>query len=231
MIAYFDLHVGAITAITTILLTILTGIYVLLTHLLVKGMQKSREPFVAIDMELPDLRLRFIVSNMGQSPARNIRFVIAHDLTWLDIGGKKYGIGSIPAIKNGISTLAPGKSLKFHGGVLHNIPKTETVLSLEIYFEDEAGNSFSRKEIVDVAQFSDVLFESFKGESQGIEEAIKSLDHTLGAKLNKEPFLILTTKECPMCAERIPQKAKKCSHCGEMLETKDSKPTREDNIK
>jgi formylmethanofuran dehydrogenase subunit E len=91
------------------------------------------------------------------------------------------------------------------------------MLSLEVVFEDETGKSFTRKEVIDMTQFNDVLFETFAESGKGIEEAIKSLDHTLGTKLDKDPFRLLSTKACPVCAERIPMQAKKCSRCGEML--------------
>jgi len=219
MIAYLDLHSGAVTAIATVALMVLTGVYVYLTWRLVLGMYKAREPFVAIDFEFPDHMLRFVVSNSGQTAARNIRFRIVKDLPWLSIFGK-HGVAAIPVISNGISNLSPGKSLKFHAGVLHSIPKKETILSIEVTFENEFGNTFSRKEVIDFTQFDEVLFESFDRADKGVESAIESLTRLLDSKLSKDGFKMLSMKECPVCAESIPIKARKCSRCGEMIENK-----------
>lgn len=103
MISYLDQHNGAVTAIATVALTVITAIYAFLTRRMVLEMQKAREPFITIDMELPDPMLRVIVANLGQSPARNIRFSIEKDLAWLSVGDGSSGIGAIPAIKNGCS--------------------------------------------------------------------------------------------------------------------------------
>jgi len=219
MIAYLDQHFGAVTAITTLVSTAFTAIYVILTSRMLREVRKAKEPFVTIDMELPDSMLRLIVVNLGQSPARNIRFAIEHDIQWLSIYNSN-GIASIPAIRNGISALAPGRSLRFNAGVVHGIPKDkETVLSVKIMFEDEGGKYYSRKETIDISQFNDVLLESFEDSNKGVEEAIKSLGHSLTSK-QTDGFQFITSKECPMCAERIPSKAKKCSHCGEIFDAK-----------
>lgn len=220
MIVFLDSHSGAIVAVSTIILMVITGFYAYFTWLLVQGMHKARAPFVVINFEFPDGQLRFVVSNLGQMPARNVRFVVAQDLPWVSVF-KGQGIRSMPVINSGISNLSPGKSLKYYAGSIHSVPKGSNVLDMEITYEDEMGKAYYRKEIMDFAQYYDVMFESFEKSNTGVVKAIESLSRCIESKLTKNPFHHLTTKECPMCAESVPMKAKKCLHCGEKIEDLD----------
>lgn len=219
---YLDNHSGAVSVLVNIVLTAVTAMYVILTRKMLKEMQKAREPFVVIDVELPDPTLRLIVSNLGQSPARDIHFSVVKDLPFRSLGNKDSGIKEMPVMKTGISSLAPGRRLKFVVGELPDIQKTEDkIIAIEVRFKNEAGKEFIRKEVIDISALHDVLFESFQDSSHKVEAAIKSLKLENSRTIN--PFSVLMrpkTKECPMCAESIPDKAKKCSKCGELLEAK-----------
>jgi len=220
MMVFFDSHSGAIVAVSTIILMVITGFYAYFTWLLVQGMHKARAPFVVINFEFPDGQLRFVISNLGQMPARNVRFVVVQDLPCVSVS-KKQGVKLMPVIINGISNLSPGKSLKYYAGTIHSIPKGSNVLDMEITYEDEMGKAYHRKETIDFAQYYDVMFESFEKSNTGIVNAIESLSRCIESKLTKNPFLHLTAKECPICAESIPIRARKCSHCGEKIENSD----------
>lgn len=219
---YLDNHSGAVSVLVNIILTAVTAMYVILTRKMLKEMQKAKEPFVAIDVELPDPTLRLIVSNLGQSPAREICFSVLKDLPSLSVKNKNSGIKELPVMKTGISSLAPGRSLKFIAGEFPDIRKTEDkIITIEVRFKNESGKEFVRNEVIDFSALQDVLFESFQDPSHKVEAAIKNLK--LESSRISNPFSVLMrpqTKECPMCAEQIPAKAKKCSKCGELLETK-----------
>lgn len=219
---YLDNHSGAVSVIVNIVLTAVTAMYVILTRKMLKEMQRAKEPFVVIDVELPDPTLRLIVSNLGQSPARDIHFSVLKDIPSLSSENSGSGIKELPVMKTGISSLAPGRSLKFIVGGFPDIRKTEDkIITIEVRFKNESGKEFVRKEIIDISALHDVLFESFQDPSHKVEAAIKNLK--LESSRISNPFSVLMrpqTKECPMCAEQIPAKAKKCSKCGELLETK-----------
>lgn len=219
---YLDNHSGAVSVIVNIVLTVVTATYVVLTRKMLKEMQKAREPFVVVAVELPDPMLRLIISNPGQSPARDIHFSVLKDFPSLSLENKDFGIKEMPVMKTGISSLAPGRSLKFIMGGFPNIRKTDdNIIAIEVRFKNESGKEFVRKEVIDVSALHDVLFESFQDPSHKVEAAIKNLKSENSRTVS--PFSILMrpkTKECPMCAESIPDKAKKCSKCGELLEGK-----------
>ncbi|MHB0997372.1 MAG: hypothetical protein ACYC2I_13475 [Elusimicrobiales bacterium] len=189
---------------------------------MLKEMQKAREPFVVVDVELPDPMLRLIISNLGQSPARDIHFSVLKDIPSLSLENKDSGIKEMPVMKTGISSLAPGRSLKFIVGGFPNTRKTEDkTIAIEVRYKNESGSEFVRKEIIDISSLHDVLFESFQDPSHKVEAAIKNLKLENSRTSDTFSFLMRPkTKECPMCAESIPDKAKKCSKCGELLEVK-----------
>lgn len=222
LLKYLDNHSGSASVVVNVVLTAVTATYVVLTRKMLKEMQKAREPFVVVDVELPDPMLRLIISNLGQSPARDIHFSVLKDLPSLSLENKDSGIKEMPVMKTGISSLAPGRSLKFIVGGLPNIPKNEDkTIAIEVSFKNESGSEFVRKEVIDISALHDVLFESFQDPSHKVEAAIKNLKLENSRTMN--PFSVLMrpkTKECPMCAESIPDKARKCSKCGESLEAK-----------
>ena len=126
---YLDNHSGAVSVIVNIVLTAVTATYVVLTRKMLKEMQKAREPFVVVDVELPDPMLRLIISNPGQAPARDIHFSVLKDIPSLSLENKDSGIKEMPVMKTGISSLAPGRSLKFIMGGFPNTRKTHSVKS------------------------------------------------------------------------------------------------------
>lgn len=68
----------------------------------------------------------------------------------------------------------------------------------------------------------EVLFESFKDPGLAVAEAIRDTESSRRShERSREMFSTLgrrPKKVCPMCAELIPEEAKKCSHCHELLE-------------
>jgi hypothetical protein len=222
MQAWGALIVPWISAFTTIVLAFLTWRYVKLTKHMADAMRISREPSVYIDFEIPGHEIRFSVGNSGQTPAKNLKFEVVQDLPWLGFGGDSQGVSSIPIIKSGISYLTPGRVLKFSAGFFAHkeIEREEHVFKMNIKYENEAGKLFTRSVIIDMIQYADVLFESFKDSTLAVAEAIKDTEASRRTHGNIRSLFLhdrFGKKECPICAELIPEKAKKCSHCGELL--------------
>jgi hypothetical protein len=213
-----DKHSGAISAIATAASAAFTAAYVALTRRMLGEMQRTRRPFVSIDFELPDSMLRLLITNLGQSAARNIKFSVIQDISWIGDGDGSKGLSKIAAIKNGVSNLSPGRSLKFYVGPFHGIPKDKpTEVVLQVSFDDEAGTRHTDSHVFDLKQFADVLFESFQDPNQKVVRALENLQ---SRSLSSGLLARVTQKQCPSCAEYIPVAAKKCSHCHEKIDGK-----------
>jgi len=180
-----------IVTFATVLLAWLTSKYVKLTKHMVDAMRESREPSVYVDFELPDHMLRLTVGNSGQSPAKNITFDVTSDLPWLEFFDNHKGISSIKAIHSGISYLAPGRVLKFDAGNFEpgSMTKENRVLNIDLCFENETGKQFKKEIVIDMVQYEDVLFESFKDSNIAIAEAIKDAERHRNFSSRMNSFL------------------------------------------
>lgn len=214
---WFNQNANAINAAATIILAVLTSIYVYLTRRMVKEMAKSREPSVNVDFELPDSMLLLVVSNLGQSVARDVRFRVKKDVQWLSPAPKQNGLSEMSVLRKGISYLPPGRTLKYHAGVVHDLREKEedNLFSLELTYESDFG-TIQREIIIDMRQFSGVLFASFQSPLRKISESLEKIENAIRSR-RESPLGLITKKQCPMCSENIPSAARKCSRCGEML--------------
>jgi hypothetical protein len=213
-----------VVAFATVVLVFLTGKYVRLTRAMVDEMKEAKEPDVHVDFELPERMLRLVIGNSGQSSARNVRFEIVSDVDCIrivvDQKNTLGGLASLPVFENGVSYLSPGRRLKFRVGFLE--PKKETPLNKKIFrvlvrYENDSGKLFERNIVIDIGQYENVLYESFKDSNMKVAEAIKDAErsrmlHDTGSRLFKPT--------CPTCGENVKIFAKKCPHCREWIKQK-----------
>jgi hypothetical protein len=217
-----QLYVTIVVAVANILLVLLTGVYAYLTRQMVLQMRASRDPSVFVDLEFPELMGRVAIGNTGQTPAKNIRFKIDDNVPWLGDADKPRGLQAISALATGVSFLPPGRVLKYYVGMPDwKKAGPGATITVRVDFQSEAGTEFTREYVLDLAQYSQVLFESFRDPTSSVAEAIKQAERSRQASQSIGsavlPFGTPLTKACPMCGEKIPIAARKCSHCGEML--------------
>jgi hypothetical protein len=204
-----------LTGSATIVLAVLTGIYVCHTGRMLQEMKLAREPNVYFDIELPDNDLRASISNHGYLAAANITFTFEESLPW---GQKRDKLADHDVFKNGISYLSPGRVLKYRLGRLNwnDLNKENAKLSVRITFTNEVGKTFKRNYLFDISHFKSVLFSSFQGPEERIVKALileKQMESGKLATLMRSR----DKKRCPFCAELISVNAKKCAHCHEFL--------------
>jgi hypothetical protein len=196
---------------------------------MVEESQKSREPSVTVDFEIPDRSLRLVVENHGLSPAKNVRIAVLKDVQWLRMGKGRQGLADCGPVKQGISYLTPSRKLKYYLGFpnWNDTPDDQIEASLRITYENEAGREYHHFVDFDFRQMREVLFESFKDSNLAVAEAIRESERNRQQHESTHQmfssFFPRAMKKCPMCAEMIPKEARKCAHCQEMLE--DSGPT------
>lgn len=212
-----------VVALATVFLVWLTARYVRLTSRLLEEAQRSREPAVTIDFELPDDSLRLVVFNHGLSPARKIRFNVLKDVDWIEADKDNRGLSGFGPIRNGISYLTPSRKLKYYLGSpdWSDAPREAMEISVQISYENEASKHFESVVDFNLEHMRDVLFESFKEPGLAVAEAIRETErrrqsHDSSRRMFSDLF-VRRQKACPSCAEMIPYEAKKCSHCLEPI--------------
>lgn len=105
---------GAIQAITTAVLVIITGIYAFHTARTAKSMERTEEiqarPQLAIFLEQRKDNLslvNLVIANYGNGLARNIKFSVIGKNIILDLAREEKTIKTFRVIKNGMKTLGP----------------------------------------------------------------------------------------------------------------------------
>jgi len=222
---YLPLTSTVVVAAATVVLVWLTSRYVRLTGRLVEESQKSREPLVTVDFEIHDNSLRLVIVNHGLSPARNVRIHVLKDVGCLRrMSGNRTGLADCGPIKEGVSYLTPSRKLKYYLGHLNckDIPEDQLETSLHIIYENEAGKQYEHTVDFDFGQMREVLLESFKDPGLAVAEAIKEVESD--RQRHERVSNIFSSyggpkmKKCSMCAEMIPEEARKCAHCQTMQE-------------
>lgn len=222
---YLPLVSTIVVATATVVLVWLTSRYVLLTGKLVEETQRSREPSVTVDFEIHAHSLRLVVVNHGLSPAKNVRISVLKDVSWIQLGKKPAGLAEFGPIKEGISYLTPSRKLKYSLGFAKwkDTPDEQMEASLHITYENQSGKRYEHAVDFNFGQLREALFESFKDSTLAVAEAIRDTERDRQShERTRQMFSGLgrrKMKQCPMCAEMIPEEAKKCSHCQETLET------------
>lgn len=223
---YIPLISTIVVAVATVVLVLLTSRYVRLTRSLVEETQRSREPSVTLDFEIPDRSLRLVLTNHGQSSAKNIRIGLLKDVSWIERGRGPSGFAESALIKDGISYLTPSRKLKYFIGYpsWRDTPDEQMEASFSLSYEDERGKRFAHNVDFDFGQMREVMFESFTDSNLAVAEAIRDTERKRQSHERTRSMLNGSTtrkrKQCPMCAEMIPEEAKKCSHCNEIINGK-----------
>lgn len=222
VITYLPLTSTIVVAAATVALVWLTSRYVRLTGRMVEESQRSREPSVTVDFEIPDRSLRLVVENHGLSLAKNVRIAVLKDVQWLRMGAGRQGLAGCGAIKEGISYLTPSRKLKYYLGFPNwrDTSDDQMEASLRVTYENEAGRQYDHIVDFDFDQMREVLSESFKDSPLAVAEAIRDSERNRqsqeGIRRVLSSFGAREMKKCRMCAEMIPKEAKKCAHCQEM---------------
>ena len=210
-----------LTTIATIVLAILTGIYVRLTHSMLEEAKSQREPNVWIDLELSSYQAKLLVGNSGTSPAKNIKFDVKDNIPWRKDQKINQSLETIHPVKNGISYLAPSRTLKYIAGYIDKektFSELDGTVEINLSYETENGKKISRDFTIDIGQYYGVLFESFKNPASEIANAIKDVERAQKSSRSSDNFAsTFYKKNCPICGERINPAAKKCPHCLEFL--------------
>jgi hypothetical protein len=209
------------SAVATVVLAVLTGRYVKLTHALVEETRVAKYPNVFIDLEFERSQVKLSVGNSGSGPAKNVRFDVVDRVPWRKMQGYAQGLSELSVVKNGISYLAPGRTLKFIAGLVDrddDFFSSRSTIEVGLTFQTESGVELRRHFTIDLQTYSGVLYESFGDPQREVARAIRDAerDRASEARRSRSPLLGVKAR-CPTCGESVMQSARKCPHCHEAI--------------
>ena len=126
---------GAITALATVILVVITWWYVRLTKMMLKT---SNTPVVRIFLHASESSITLCVENIGTGFAQDIKF--KGDLSFKPTQPSGATIGELNPFKDGIDYLGPGhksETFLFHRGELTRLPNH--TFPITVTYKDLAG--------------------------------------------------------------------------------------------
>lgn len=108
IINWLNLHSGVITGFATVVLVVITGIYVYLTWCLLKA---TNQPEIVVSLRPHEAHINAVmlyVENVGTGVARKVRFTGDLSSSFDD----KIALSDIGFVKNGIDVLGPGQKIQ-----------------------------------------------------------------------------------------------------------------------
>jgi hypothetical protein len=167
ILEFLNLNSGAVTAISTVVLTIVTFVYVLLTRSISKEteiMRKTQtEPNISAIIQ-PDERyinwINLIIQNIGLGPAYNVKFELNPDFEDsdrhpnLDDESINYKLSDVGFIKNGLPYFAPNQKFQFY---LTNLAdnyqkKLKKTFEIKVTYESNIHEPYSNTYLIDFSQ-------------------------------------------------------------------------------
>ncbi len=188
-----------VTALATVILAVLTAVYVWLTHKLLRA---QSDPYVVVYASSDELRpslIEIVIQNVGRAVARNVRFEFSRPMFWRAYGTTENN--AVPAeemvdgpLITGIPALAPGGMRRITWGQFGGLTKalgadTITVTTkfwgsrdrdLPPVVSELDVRSFARTDISE----RDPILRLFR-EVKKLRETLKSIEATLSNALSR----------------------------------------------
>lgn len=220
-VEYFDTHAGAVQAISSLVLVVVTGWYVLLTRRMAKAALESRRPYVFIDFRSEGRQHgELVLGNDGDRSAQDIQ------LAALVVGSDELAesLRSVISGTRRVSYLAPGRRYRFRmtlpkDGVFDRPEDDHVLMKFGVSYSGE-GRQFAEDFEIDVSALQDVLLTSFTDPGEAIAGSIKdlaSIERGRASSDRMQSMLQPRRKKCPVCASLIDAEATKCPNCLEWL--------------
>jgi len=158
ILEFLNLNSGAVTAISTVVLTIVTFAYVLLTRSISKEteiMRKTQtEPNISATIQSDERNLnwiKFVIKNIGLGPAYNVKFEVNPDFEDKLLTCKLSEIGFI---KNGLPYFAPNQEFQI---LLTNMAenyqeKLKKAFEIKVTYESNIHEPYSNTYVIDFSQ-------------------------------------------------------------------------------
>jgi len=137
VINWLDIHFGAVHAVATIVLVLVTAAYVYLTWRLVTEIRKQRRPHVWVDI-VANGALYLIVSNSGDRIATDVKFQVIEDIPVPARRGRGL-LDDVDILRQGFTLIPPGREHRYllvQNGTFQVEPEKQK-LTLRIWYKGE----------------------------------------------------------------------------------------------
>ncbi len=185
---YFKImeFIKILTPVSSFLLVIITGIYVILTYRLILENRKLREmqisPKVSVSYEPHKdniALINLVIKNVGLGPAYDIKFEITPDIKGYNGKAEKL-LSEYAFFKKGIKYLAPAQEVRHFLNYLGKMSKKEieTNYSGKIYYKDASGKEHKDDFSIDFSYRKDLTIieeKTIRDILKDIEKHIESL--------------------------------------------------------
>ena len=154
IIIFFDSHSGFSTFISSLLVAIVTGVYVVLSWRLLQESKKMRilqnQPRVSITFEPEGHQINLIdlvIKNTGLGPASDLRFRLQSDSEMIE----GMPLSEVGLIKNGLSYLGPQQEFRFLLAILYAATKEqmEQPVIITVQYNDTFNTQYSNTFTID----------------------------------------------------------------------------------
>ena len=184
MIDWLNYNSGAVTAISTSLVVLVTSVYVYLTYRLLLESKATREmamrPALVVTAEIDETHINlfnFRVANIGGGAARSIRLRTSREF----MCGNNRPLHELGLFKRGIPLLGPGRNIETflaNAIEMYQEPQQEP-LEVTAEYEDATGRKIEETFLVDFAAFENL---SRVGEAplHTIAKSIEKLQKSIG---------------------------------------------------
>ena len=181
MIDWLNSNSGAVNAISSVVLVLVTIWYVCLTRRLVLENKKLREmtmrPALVVTAEIDETHINLInfrVENIGGGAARNIRLRTSREF----MRGNNRSLNELGLFKRGIPLLSPGRNIETFLASAFELLQQEP-LEVTAEYEDATGRKIEETFLVDFAAFENL---SRVGEAplHTIAKSIEKLQKSIG---------------------------------------------------
>lgn len=188
-----------ITAAATVVLAVLTAIYVWLTHKLLRA---QSDPYVVVYARSDELRpglIELVIQNLGKTVARDVRFQFSRPMFWRAFGmtdddarpGEPMAHGPLVT---GIPALGPGEMRRITWGQFGGLRKALGDTSIVVTTRFKGSGSTELPPVVseldvksfattDIAERDPTL--RLVGEVRKLREAVESLERIVSRVLDK----------------------------------------------
>jgi hypothetical protein len=215
-IDFLDKHAGAVTALATIVLVMITAWYAWLTRKIAKETSEARRPYVYVDISGEGGGwVELVLGNDGDRAAGDIKVTLRS----CNDSAVRNQFANLEPLQSGLSHLAVGRRYRY-GTVLPDRVFDEglqehIVVVLHVAY-GYAKRRFEEDFRIDLTGLRGVLLSSFVRPDEAAVKELRGIARNLG-EMQRRSVDSFFTQACPSCASKVDVNAKKCPHCWELI--------------